>query len=210
MGIGAGRRTGAAPRAGSRASARILLRAAVVAATVVAAPGLAGCGDEGAVTTPDNRITLVVDIFADQGFGYDELYDRYMAQHPNILIQQRGLGLGLGDYNDRLTQWMASDSGAGDIVALEEGTIVQFQAQADNFVNLLDHVVTGSDEKTSKNLAPVTFNRMDLATPLRQPEYRDLCQAATDTPEVFEEPGPPPRRSRSSWLSRGPGLAFGN
>jgi cellobiose transport system substrate-binding protein len=110
----------------------------VAAATVVAAPGLAGCGDE-PVAPPDNRITLVVDIFADQGFGYDELYDRYMAQHPNILIQQRGLGLGLGDYNDRLTQWMASESGAGDIVALEEGTIVQFQAQADNFVNLLDH-----------------------------------------------------------------------
>jgi cellobiose transport system substrate-binding protein len=110
----------------------------------VAAVGLAGCGtgdgeqpaDEG---NNDGKITLVVDIFADQGFGYDDLVEKYMDENPNIIVQQRGIGLGLGDYNLRLTEWMSSGQGAGDIVALEEGTIVQFKAQADNFVNLLDH-----------------------------------------------------------------------
>ena len=76
---------------------------------------------------------------ADQGFGYDELYNRYMQQHPNIKIEERGKGFALNDYNTRLTQWIASGSDAGDVVALEEGTIVQFKAQASQFVNLFDY-----------------------------------------------------------------------
>jgi cellobiose transport system substrate-binding protein len=116
-------------------------RAGIAAALAVGLGGLAACGSGGdpAVGQTDGRITLVVDIFADQGFGYDELVEQYMRDNPNIVVQQRGIGLGLGDYNLRLTEWMASGQGAGDIVALEEGTIVQFQTQADNFVNLLDH-----------------------------------------------------------------------
>ena len=50
----------------------------------------------------------------------------------------RALARPYRDVAARLTQWIASNQGAGDVVALEEGIIVQFKAQANNFVNLLD------------------------------------------------------------------------
>jgi len=117
-----------------RRFATVLVAAVAVVASVTAcAKEDSGGGDSG------DKIELTVDIFADQGFGYDDLYTEYMKSHPNIKITERGKGLGLSDYNTRLIQWMTSGSGAGDIVALEEGTIVQFKAQAAQFVNLFDH-----------------------------------------------------------------------
>jgi cellobiose transport system substrate-binding protein len=114
--------------------------AAIALASVAVLAAATACGeDSSAPADPNEPITLVVDVFGDQGFGYEELYTQYQAEHPNIKIQERGKGLGLGDYNTRLTQQITAGSGAGDVVALEEGTIVQFYAQADKFVNLADH-----------------------------------------------------------------------
>jgi cellobiose transport system substrate-binding protein len=126
--------------------------AAVVAAGALT---LAACGgDDGDTNTADpdaageddgdaggepEEITLVVDVFGEQGFGYENLYEQYMADNPHVTIEERGAGLGLGDYNDRLVQQINAGAGAGDVVALEEGTIVQFYAQTDKFVNLADH-----------------------------------------------------------------------
>ncbi|AYY12910.1 extracellular solute-binding protein [Actinobacteria bacterium YIM 96077] len=84
-------------------------------------------------------ITLVVDVFGEQGFGYEALYEEYMEQNPHVTIEERGAGLGVGDYNDRLVQQITAGSGAGDVVALEEGTIVQFYAQLDKFVDLAEY-----------------------------------------------------------------------
>lgn len=115
-------------------------RIAAVALASVTALAMAACGsDSSEPTDPDEPITLVVDVFGDQGFGYEELYKQYEADHPNVKIQERGKGLGLGDYNTRLTQQITAGSGAGDIVALEEGTIVQFYPQIDKFVDLSEH-----------------------------------------------------------------------
>lgn len=114
--------------------------AAVALASVAVLAVTTACGDDGDEGGSDGgQITLTVDVFGEQGFGYEKLYEQYMKDHPNIKIEERGKGMGLGDYNTRLTQWMASGAGAGDIVALEEGTIVQFKAQKQNFVNLADH-----------------------------------------------------------------------
>jgi cellobiose transport system substrate-binding protein len=114
--------------------------AAIAVASVALLATATACGDDssdgGRSAGP---VTLVVDVFGDQGFGYDELYKQYEAEHPNVKIQERGKGLGLGDYTTRLTQQITAGSGAGDVVALEEGTIVQFYPQADKFVNLADH-----------------------------------------------------------------------
>jgi cellobiose transport system substrate-binding protein len=118
------------------------LAAAMFAAVAVLAP-VTACGSN--TDTGNGKITLTVDIFGDQGFGYDDLYKQYEAAHPNVTIKERGKGLGLGDYNTRLTQWMAAGSGAGDVVALEEGTLVQFKAQAANFVNLFDQGAGGAE-----------------------------------------------------------------
>jgi cellobiose transport system substrate-binding protein len=122
---------------GLRTRRRRLAAVAIAAVAVLTAAAACGSGDSG--KSKNGTITLTVDIFGDQGFGYDDLYSQYTQSHSNIKIQERGKGLGLGDYNTRLTQWMTSGNGAGDIVALEEGTIVQFKAQATNFVNLADY-----------------------------------------------------------------------
>ncbi|NEE02189.1 ABC transporter substrate-binding protein [Phytoactinopolyspora halotolerans] len=85
------------------------------------------------------QITLTVDVFGEQGFGYEALYEQYQQENPHITIEERGSGLGVGDYNDRLTQWITAGEGAGDVVALEEGIITQFYAQLDRFVDLTEY-----------------------------------------------------------------------
>lgn len=118
--------------------------ATVIVATVAVLASATACAkkdsDGGSGSGGDGeKLELTVDLFGDQGFGYDKLYEEYMKAHPNIKITERGRGLGLSDYNTRLIQWMTAGTGAGDVVALEEGTIVQFKTQAANFVNLFDH-----------------------------------------------------------------------
>ncbi|PZM97575.1 MAG: ABC transporter substrate-binding protein [Actinobacteria bacterium] len=112
--------------------------AAAVAATTAVLLTATGCGGDSS-SNDDGTIELIVDIFGDQGFGYEKLYEEFTKQHPNIKIKERGKGLGVGDYHTRLTQQINAGAGAGDVVALEEGTIVQFYAQADKFVDLRDY-----------------------------------------------------------------------
>lgn len=112
---------------------------AIAAVAVLAASSACSKDDNGGSGDSKEKIELTVDVFGDQGFGYEALYQKYMKDHPNITIKERGKGTGLNDYTTRLTQWIAAGNGAGDIVALEEGTIVQFKAQAGNFVNLNDY-----------------------------------------------------------------------
>ncbi|MBY8871242.1 extracellular solute-binding protein [Micromonospora sp. PLK6-60] len=115
--------------------------AAIALASVAVLVAATACSSDDSPEggTADDPITLVVDVFGDQGFGYEELYKQYQAEHPNIKITERGKGLGLGDYNTRLTQQITAGAGAGDVVALEEGTIVQFFPQTAKFENLADY-----------------------------------------------------------------------
>lgn len=115
-----------------------------VALAVVAAGALvaaAGCSDSD--PGDQEEITLVVDLFGEQGFGYDmgtpSLYDQFEEAHPGVTIQERGRGLGLGDYDERLLQQIIAGAGAGDVVALEDGTIAQYYAQIGQFVDLAQY-----------------------------------------------------------------------
>jgi cellobiose transport system substrate-binding protein len=81
-------------------------------------------------------ITLTVDTFGE--FGYEGLYKQYEASHPGIKINQRKVS-SLDDYKPRLQQWIATGSGAGDVVALEEGILPLYLQQANKFVNLNDY-----------------------------------------------------------------------
>jgi cellobiose transport system substrate-binding protein len=113
---------------------------AVVAATV--AMSMAGaCSKDtdsggGAGPSAGGDITLVVDSFGN--FGYTALAKQYEASHPGIKVRLRSVQK-LDDYKPRLTQWLAAGSGAGDVVALEEGILNEFKTQPQNFVNLLDY-----------------------------------------------------------------------
>lgn len=128
-------------------SRRLAATTAVLAAAlliVTACGGGEGEG-EGDSATP-GEVTLTVDTFGN--FGYDALFKQYEAAHPGVKIKHRNV-VRLDDYTPRLQQWLAAGEGAGDVLALEEGILVQFKNQPDKFVNLLDH---GADSLKSNFL----------------------------------------------------------
>jgi cellobiose transport system substrate-binding protein len=94
--------------------------------------GVTACGgDDGSGNGDD--VTLRVNVFG--RFGYADLYDQFEQDHPGVTIVETAEG-DLGQYNTQLTQRIAAGSGAGDVVAIEEGQIVNFLQNPDNFVNL--------------------------------------------------------------------------
>jgi cellobiose transport system substrate-binding protein len=113
---------------------RRLAAVALIATTALLGTAACGGGDDKAA---DGPITLTVDVFGQ--FGYQELYQEYMASHPGVKIVERGTGSNLDEYSPKLTQWLAAGKGAGDVVAIEEGLLVEYKANPQNFVNLLDH-----------------------------------------------------------------------
>ncbi len=101
----------------------------------------AACGgDDGGSTGAGEKVTLRVSTFGK--FGYTDLYKQYMKDHTNVTIVETAEG-DLGKYNTQLIQRIAAGSGAGDVVAIEEGQVVNFLQSADKFVNLQKH---GSNE----------------------------------------------------------------
>jgi cellobiose transport system substrate-binding protein len=110
------------------------LRQAVLAGAL--AVTLAACGGQAGEQATPGKTTLVVKTFSQ--FGYQDLYKEYEAAHPDVTIKEENIGK-LGDYLPKLQQWMQTGSGAGDVVALEEGILTQFMAKPDQFVNLLEH-----------------------------------------------------------------------
>ncbi|MGY0005033.1 ABC transporter substrate-binding protein [Micromonospora sp. I033] len=114
---------------------RRLAAVALVATTALLGTTACGGGDDEAAA--GGPVTLTVDVFGQ--FGYAELYKEYMASHPDVKIVERGTGSNLDEYSPKLTQWLAAGKGAGDIVAIEEGLLVEYKANPQNFVNLLDH-----------------------------------------------------------------------
>lgn len=100
----------------------------------VLAVGLAGCGG-GDDKKSSGPVTLTVDVFGD--FGYDQLYKSYEASHPNIKIKQRKVDT-LDNYKPQIQQHIATGSGAGDVVALEEGILPLYMQQRTKFVNLFN------------------------------------------------------------------------
>ncbi|MEV4725277.1 ABC transporter substrate-binding protein [Micromonospora humida] len=115
-------------------SRRRLAAIALVATTALLSTTACGGDDEAADGGP---VTLTVDVFGQ--FGYEKLYRQYEADHPGIKIVERGTGGNLDEYSPKLTQWLAAGKGAGDVVAIEEGLLVEYKANPQNFVNLLDH-----------------------------------------------------------------------
>jgi cellobiose transport system substrate-binding protein len=88
----------------------------------------------GGNSSGDGKIQLTIGDWGN--FGYSELIKEYEAAHPEIDVVER-----VGDYNQThqsLAQKLAAGSGAPDVAAIDEGFVVQFREQAQNFVNLLD------------------------------------------------------------------------
>ncbi|HEY2672256.1 MAG TPA: extracellular solute-binding protein [Rugosimonospora sp.] len=110
--------------------------AAVAVVAVAALVAAAGCSKGGG--SSNGKITLTVTVFGEFGYSTAKagLYDKYMQTHPNITIKEVGNGQGLGDENTKLDQTLAAGAGAGDVVALEEGTITKYKGLEQDFVDL--------------------------------------------------------------------------
>ncbi|MFB6724635.1 extracellular solute-binding protein [Kribbella sp. NPDC056345] len=106
------------------------------AAVAVGLVAVTGCGGSGGDAAADGTITLTVKTFSE--FGYEDLYRQYEASHPGIKIKADNIAK-LADYTPKLQQWLTAGSGAGDVVALEEGILVKLMAKPDQFANLLDY-----------------------------------------------------------------------
>jgi len=117
---------------------RVRRTAAAVGVLLLASAALAGCGDD---AEGSDSTTLRVNVFGN--FGYEDLYKQFEKDHPGVKIVETAEG-DLGQYNTLLTQKIAAGSGAGDVVAIEEGQVVNFLQSADKFVNFQDH---GSNDK---------------------------------------------------------------
>ncbi|MEV7342926.1 extracellular solute-binding protein [Streptomyces sp. NPDC093544] len=146
-------------------SARLVRHfAAIALAGSLAA--ITACGNDSGDTSGSGKTTLVVKTFSQ--FGYDKLYEEYEAAHPGIEIKEENIAQ-MGDYLPKLQQWMATGSGAGDVVALEEGIISKFMERPDQFVNLLDHGAADLegeylDWKWKQALTPDGKNLVGLGT----------------------------------------------
>ncbi|MEU4619140.1 extracellular solute-binding protein [Actinoplanes sp. NPDC023801] len=108
------------------------------AAGLVAALAITGCSGkdlEGGNTEGGNaQVTLKINFWGDMGL--DQLKAKYEAANPNVKIS-----LNTGEYQAQhqdLQKKLVAGSGAPDISAVDEGFIVQFREQADQFVNLND------------------------------------------------------------------------
>jgi cellobiose transport system substrate-binding protein len=123
-----------------------------LAAVLVAATGCGGDDDSPAATGGGgDQVTLTVNVFGN--FGYADLYKEFQASHPNIKIVERGTGSDLSNYTPALTRNLAAGSGAGDVVALEEGIMIQLKEQAQNFADLGEY---GANDDRS-NFLPWKF-----------------------------------------------------
>ncbi|ASU84924.1 ABC transporter substrate-binding protein [Nocardiopsis gilva YIM 90087] len=98
--------------------------------TLLAAAGCSS-GGEGA----GGDVELVVETFGT--FGYEELIEEFEAE-TGISVEQRVYGE-LEDYNEQLTRNIAAGSGLGDVVAIEEGIVLDVMQSADAFHDLNDY-----------------------------------------------------------------------
>ncbi|TDC29358.1 extracellular solute-binding protein [Micromonospora sp. 15K316] len=107
---------------------RVRLTAAALAA-VTALGGLVACGGDAAAGKPAK---LVVETFGE--FGYDEIVKQY-EKDTGITVELHKVAQ-LNDYRPKLVQAIATGTGAGDVVALEEGILNEFKVNPDNWVDL--------------------------------------------------------------------------
>ncbi len=108
---------------GARGVAAVVSSGALLVAT-------SGCG-----AADDGDVELVIETFGT--FGYGELLEQF-EEETGITVEERTYGE-LEDWNDTLTQNLAADDGLGDVVAIEEGILLDTMRTADSFHDLNDY-----------------------------------------------------------------------
>jgi cellobiose transport system substrate-binding protein len=80
-------------------------------------------------------VTVTLQFFGTPGLK--EAAEKFNSTHTDIKIDAQNMGE-LKDFGPKLTQWIATGSGSGDIVMLEEGNLQQFLLEPKGFANLFD------------------------------------------------------------------------
>jgi cellobiose transport system substrate-binding protein len=109
---------------------RSLIAPALAAALVFS---VAACGGGGG-TTDGGKVKLTVATFGE--FGFKPLYDEYMKANPNVEITERVTKA--EDHHKNLATHLATNTGAADVEAIEEGWVASFTAQPGKFNNFMD------------------------------------------------------------------------
>lgn len=78
---------------------------------------------------------LVIETFGT--FGYEELLKEF-EEDTGITVEERTYGE-LEDWNEQLTQNLSAGSGLGDVVAVEEGILLDVMQSQDSFHDLYDY-----------------------------------------------------------------------
>ena len=115
---------------------------APIAATVAGAASIAlvssGCRPAAREGSSDENVELTVTTFGT--FGYEELYEQYESENPNVTIEATDIDTGGNARTDTFTK-IAAGSGLSDVVALEEGWLGAMMEVSDQFVDLRDYGV---------------------------------------------------------------------
>jgi cellobiose transport system substrate-binding protein len=118
-----------------------LIAAPLMAAALLASVAACG-GDSGGGASSGGPVSLTVATFGE--FGYTELYKEYMAANPNIKITERVTKA--EDHHKNLVAHLATNTGAADVEAIEEGWAGQFTANPGKFVDFMEY--GGADIKS--------------------------------------------------------------
>ncbi|WP_240134032.1 ABC transporter substrate-binding protein [Actinotalea caeni] len=117
----------------------------------VAGLALAGCAGGGDDDAPDgqaggegggggDQVTLTVATFNE--FGYEELFEQYMTENPNITIEHTKADTA-DNARDALRNSLGANAGAADIEAVEVDWLVEFMQYPDKFADLSSPEVEG-------------------------------------------------------------------
>ena len=118
-------------------------RLAVAAGTAAVALVAAGCSSSSTAASDesgDGEVTLTVATFNE--FGYEELFDQYMEENPNVTIVHRKAATS-NEARDNLTTRLAAGSGLADIEAVEVDWLPELMQYSDQFVDLSDPELEG-------------------------------------------------------------------
>ena len=103
----------------------------------------------GATTASTEKMTLKVATFNE--FGYDTLYAKYTAAHPNITIEPVKAATS-NDARDNMYTRLAAGSGLADVEGIEVDWLPELLKYSDKFVDLNSADVKGRwiDYKTTQ------------------------------------------------------------